>query len=124
MRSKKHSFSMSFFLAGNRVMFLEYVRDTDRAIKWVNDKNIDWDTVNIYDRISRGLLASVKNDHLFPYSITFVLVVNGARYRQLYLRDVTDVLAAIDWAIKKGISFTYANVYNNITRLFVKRIYL
>jgi hypothetical protein len=61
MKGKKNDFSMSFWDAdGKRVLFLEYVHDTEKAKAWVASKGINWVTVNIYDRRTREKIEQQK----------------------------------------------------------------
>ncbi len=63
MKGKKNDFSMSFWDAdGKRVLFLEYVHDTEAAKRWASSKNINWVRVNIYDRRTRDKIEQQKND--------------------------------------------------------------
>ena len=60
MKGKKNDFSISFFNEEQRVMFLEYVHDTQKAVDWVNNKGITWSYGNIYDRRTREFLKQIK----------------------------------------------------------------
>jgi hypothetical protein len=46
---------------GVRVLFLEYVHDTEAAKRWAKAKNINWVLVNIYDRRTRLKIEQQKN---------------------------------------------------------------
>jgi hypothetical protein len=62
MKGKKNDFSMSFWdKDGTRVLFLEYVHDTEAAKRWAKAKNINWVLVNIYDRRTRQKVEQQKN---------------------------------------------------------------
>ena len=61
MKGRKNDFSMTFYLNNVRVMFLEYVHNTDTAIKWMKDKNILWDEAIIYDRRTRAKIKKIFN---------------------------------------------------------------
>jgi hypothetical protein len=59
MKGKKNDFSISFYNKEERVLFLAYVHDTQKAIDWVEKKRITWTHANIYDRRSREFLERV-----------------------------------------------------------------
>lgn len=60
MKGKKNDFSISFFNEDQRVLFLEYVHDTQKAVVWVNKKGITWSHGNIYERRTREFLKQIK----------------------------------------------------------------
>lgn len=59
MRGKKNDFSMTFYNGEERRLFLEYVHDTNKAIKWVNSRQIIWTHAMIYDRRTRVTLNRI-----------------------------------------------------------------
>jgi hypothetical protein len=62
MKGKKNDFSISFFNEDERVLFLAYVHNTQKAVDWVNKKRIEWTHGNIYDRRSREFLLQIKSE--------------------------------------------------------------
>lgn len=61
MRGKKNDFSMTFYNGEERRLFLEYVHDTNKAIAWVNSRQIQWTHAMIYDRRTRQPLDRILN---------------------------------------------------------------
>lgn len=61
MRGKKNDFSMTFYNGEVRRLFLEYVHDTNVAIRWVNNKRIEWTHAMIYERRTRKKIKRVFN---------------------------------------------------------------
>ncbi len=62
MRGRKNDFSMTFYNENERVVFLEYVHDTNVAIKWVEEKaKRDWTHAMVYDRRTREKLDRIMN---------------------------------------------------------------
>lgn len=121
MKGRNNDFSMTFFYQGQRTLYLKYVHNTERTLKWVFDKGIYWDTCVIYRRKTGERLQVLKNQQVEAlYSVTFV----NENVRVLYLSDVPNVSNAIAWAFSKGFQFTYVNVYNKFTRNFIERIYI
>ena len=59
MKGKKNDFSMTFYKDDERTLFLEYVHNTNKAVAWVNSKNIPWSHYIIYDRRTRKKLDRV-----------------------------------------------------------------
>lgn len=63
MKGKKNDFSMTFYLENERVMFMEYVHNTEKAIKWMEEKNKSWSHAMIYDRRTREKIERIKNEN-------------------------------------------------------------
>lgn len=61
---KKNDYSITFYNVDDKVMFLEYVHIVKVAVKWVNDKGIQWTHGNVYDRRERNFLKQIKPDDL------------------------------------------------------------
>lgn len=59
MKGKKNDFAMTFFYFKKKVLHLHFVHNTDKAIKWTNDKNIQWGHANIYDRRTGEFLKRI-----------------------------------------------------------------
>lgn len=62
MKGKKNDFSMTFYNSEERVMFMEFVHDTDVAIKWMRDKEKIWTHAMIYDRRTREKIDRILNE--------------------------------------------------------------
>ncbi len=52
---------MTFYNQEQRVLFLEYVNNTDKAVKWVDSKSIEWTHAMIYERKTRQKLDRILN---------------------------------------------------------------
>jgi hypothetical protein len=52
---------MTFYDNDRMSNFLEYVHDTDKAIKWMDRNNIIWTHAMIYERRSRKKLDRIEN---------------------------------------------------------------
>lgn len=63
MRGIKNDYSMTFYLHEEKRLFLEYVHDTQKAIEWVNSKNILWTHVMVYERRTRKKLDRIINQN-------------------------------------------------------------
>lgn len=70
MKGAKNDFSMTFFIkdcnertkpVDTQVLFLHYVHDTDKAIRWLKSNGIQWDYANIYVRRTREFKERVYN---------------------------------------------------------------
>ena len=61
MKGKKNDFSMTFYNGEERRLFLEYVHDTDKSIKWVEKKGIKWTHAMVYDRRTRAKVNRIVN---------------------------------------------------------------
>lgn len=61
MKGKKNDFSITFYNGEVKRLFLEYVHDTDKAIKWVNSNKIEWTHAMIYDRRTRAKIDRIIN---------------------------------------------------------------
>ena len=61
MKGKKNDFSMTFYNKEDRVLFMEYVHNTDVAIKWINDKGKPWTHAMIYERRTREKVEWILN---------------------------------------------------------------
>ncbi len=62
MKGKKNDFSMTFYENQERVLFLEYVHSTDKAIEWIEKvacKN--WTHAMVYDRRTREKVNRIVN---------------------------------------------------------------
>lgn len=53
MKGLKNDFSMTFYNGEEKRLFLEFVHDTNKAIQWVNQKDIEWTHVMVYNRRTR-----------------------------------------------------------------------
>lgn len=62
MKGKKNDFSMTFYNSEEKVMFLEFVHDTETAQKWMRNKNINWTHAMIYDRRTREKIERIINE--------------------------------------------------------------
>lgn len=62
MRGKKNDFSMTFYNNNERVLFMEYVHDTNEAIKWVeNVMKKQWTHAMVYERRTREKIDRIIN---------------------------------------------------------------
>lgn len=61
MKSNKNEFSISFYLEEERTLFLEYVNNTEKAIKWYESKGKQWSHCMIYNRKTREKLDRIVN---------------------------------------------------------------
>lgn len=61
MRGKKNDYSMTFYKDQKKVLFLEYVHDTEQAKTWVKAKKIAWTHAMIYERRTREKIQRVLN---------------------------------------------------------------
>ena len=61
MKSNKNEFSMTFYLEEERTLFLEYVNNTEKAIKWYEGKGKSWSHCMIYNRKTREKLDRIVN---------------------------------------------------------------
>ena len=66
MKGKKNDFSMTFYNGDERRLFVEFVHDTNKAIQWVNAKQITWTHSMIYDRRTRAKIERVLNPNAEP----------------------------------------------------------
>jgi hypothetical protein len=61
MKGKKNDFSMTFYNNDDRALFMEYVHNTETAIKWVDGKKIIWTHAMVYERRTREKIERIKN---------------------------------------------------------------
>lgn len=61
MKGKKNDYSMTFYNGEERRLFMQYVHNTETAIKWVNDKGIIWTHAMVYDRRTREKVTRIVN---------------------------------------------------------------
>lgn len=61
MQGKKNDFSMTFYHHEKKRLFLEFVHNTEKAIKWVNDKQIVWSHCMVYERRTREKIERIIN---------------------------------------------------------------
>lgn len=64
MKGKKNDYSISFFNKAERVLFMEFVHDTKKAVEWINSKNKEWTHGNIYDRRERTFISRIYPDNI------------------------------------------------------------
>lgn len=64
MKSTKNDISMTFYNQEERVLFLEYVNNTEKAVKWVESKGIKWTHAMVYNRKTRLKLDRIINPKL------------------------------------------------------------
>ena len=62
MQGKKNDFSMTFYNQEEKRLFLEFVHNTDKAIRWVESKKIEWPHAMIYDRRTREKVMRISRD--------------------------------------------------------------
>lgn len=62
MKGKKNDFSMTFYNGEVKRLFLEYVHNTNKAIDWVESKNIPWTHAMIYERRTRKKITRISRD--------------------------------------------------------------
>lgn len=62
MKGKKNDFSMTFYNLDEKVMFLEFVHSTEKAVLWINSKGIIWTHAMIYNRRTREKISRIKNE--------------------------------------------------------------
>lgn len=62
MKGIKNDFSMTFYNGEEKRLFLEFVHDTQKAIQWVNSKDIKWTHAMIYDRRTRSKMDRIVNE--------------------------------------------------------------
>ena len=61
MKGKKNDFSMTFFENNKLVIYMEFVHDTDKAIKWIETvAKKGWSEANIYNRRTREFIEKIK----------------------------------------------------------------
>ncbi|MCD8450428.1 hypothetical protein LNI98_12085, partial [Tenacibaculum dicentrarchi] len=58
-QGKKNDFSMTFYNREERTMFLEFVHNTNKAIVWINQKNIQWTHAMVYNRRTKEKLERI-----------------------------------------------------------------
>ena len=63
MQGKKNDFSMTFYNQEEKRLFLEFVHNTDKAIRWVESKKIEWTHAMIYDRRTREKIERIINSN-------------------------------------------------------------
>lgn len=61
MKGKKNDYSMTFYKKDERVLFMEFVHDTEKAIKWVEKNNLSWTHAMIYERRTREKVDRILN---------------------------------------------------------------
>jgi hypothetical protein len=64
MKGKKNDYSISFFNDENRIMFIEFVHDTKKAVQWMDSKKLNWTHGNIYDRRKREFITRIYPDNI------------------------------------------------------------
>ena len=62
MKGKKNDFSMTFYNQEEKRLFMEFVHNTEKAVKWVNAKNIPWTHAMVYNRRTREPITRIKNE--------------------------------------------------------------
>lgn len=62
MKGKKNDYSITFYNKEEKRLFLEFVHDTQKAIKWVESKDIEWTHAMVYDRRTREKLQRLINE--------------------------------------------------------------
>jgi hypothetical protein len=62
MKGKKNDYSMTFYNDEEKRLFLGFVHSTEKAIEWVNAKNIIWTHAMVYDRRTREKIMRIKNE--------------------------------------------------------------
>jgi len=61
MIGRKNDFSMTFYNGEEKRLFLEFVHDTNKAIKWVNAQGIEWTHAMLYERRTRQKIDRIIN---------------------------------------------------------------
>jgi len=61
MKGKKNDFSMTFYNGEDRRIFLQFVHDTEKAVKWIEEKGIEWTHSMVYDRRTREKVDRIAN---------------------------------------------------------------
>jgi len=61
MKGLKNDFSMTFYNDEEKRLFLEFVHDTNKAIEWVNSKDISWTHAMVYNRRTREKIQRIIN---------------------------------------------------------------
>ncbi|MFB2120040.1 hypothetical protein [Parapedobacter sp. 2B3] len=59
MKGRKNDYSMTFYDGEIRRLFMQYVHNTDTAIRWVDAQNIRWSHAMVYDRRTRAKIARI-----------------------------------------------------------------
>lgn len=59
MKGKKNDYSITFYNGEEKRLFLEFVHDTNKAIRWVNAKNIEWTHAMVYERRTRAKVERI-----------------------------------------------------------------
>ncbi len=59
MKGKKNDYSMTFYNGEDKRLFLEFVHSTEKAVEWVNAKQIIWTHAMIYDRRTREKVGRI-----------------------------------------------------------------
>ena len=62
MKGKKNDFSLTFYNDQERILFLEFVHDTGKAVAWANKKGINWTHYVVYDRRTRKQLQRILRE--------------------------------------------------------------
>jgi len=62
MKGRKNDFSMTFYNGEEKRLFMEFVHDTEVAVKWVNSKSIEWTHAMLYDRRTREKIDRIINN--------------------------------------------------------------
>lgn len=62
MKGKKNDFSMTFYNGEERRLFMEFVHNTEKAVKWVKAQNIPWTHAMVYNRRTREPITRIKNE--------------------------------------------------------------
>lgn len=66
MKGKKNDFSMTFYNNDERVLFLEFVHNTEKAIKWVDNTKKAWTHAMVYNRRTREKVDRIINTNPIP----------------------------------------------------------
>lgn len=61
MQGKKNDYSMTFYNGEEKRLFLQFVHNTETAIKWVNTQGITWTHAMIYERRTRQKIDRIIN---------------------------------------------------------------
>ena len=62
MKGRKNDFSVTFYDGENRRLFMEYVHDTRKAVRWVESQKIKWTHGNVYERRTREFITRIYPD--------------------------------------------------------------
>ena len=114
MKGRKNDFSMSFFYNDTRLLFQQYVHNTDKMVQWFNEKiNKKWTHAVIFDRRNNLTIEKFTNP---SYCFNYAILVFNDTERLGYLEFVDDMQEADSYIRVKYHSWTHYIIYDRNTR--------